>query len=219
MSAGALTVMEGMTMLNGVWRKIGVVFALLALAGPAAAQKLPLAELSRYLNGLGVVEAEFTQINSDGTISLGTLRISRPGKVRFEYAPPDRSLVVSDGNQVAIFDGKSNTLPELYPTRRTPLNLILAPQVNLGQDKMVTRHVEDGATTRVRAQDPQYPEYGTIEMVFSASPTELRQWVITDSTGGQTTVILGEMRKGARLNSDLFSIDAELRKRGLANDR
>lgn len=206
-------------MLNGVWRKIGVVFALLALAGPAAAQKLPLAELSRYLNGLGVVEAEFTQINSDGTISLGTLRISRPGKVRFEYAPPDRSLVVSDGNQVAIFDGKSNTLPELYPTRRTPLNLILAPQVNLGQDKMVTRHVEDGATTRVRAQDPQYPEYGTIEMVFSASPTELRQWVITDSTGGQTTVILGEMRKGARLNSDLFSIDAELRKRGLANDR
>jgi outer membrane lipoprotein-sorting protein len=193
--------------------------ALGLMAAPALAQRISLGELSGYLNGLGVVEAEFTQINSDGSISLGTLRISRPGKVRFEYAPPDRALVVSDGNQVAIFDGKSNIPPERYPMRRTPLNLILAPQVNLSQDRMVTRHVEDAGTTRVRAQDPQHPEYGHIELVFTANPTELRQWVITDNTGGQTTVILGEMRKGARLNSDLFSIEAELRIRGIELDR
>lgn len=189
------------------------------VAAPAMAQKIGLGELSRYINSLGVVEAEFTQINSDGTLSTGTLRISRPGKVRFEYAPPDRSLVVSDGNQVAIFDAKSNTLPERYPMRRTPLNLILAPQVDLNRAKMVTRHTEDAGTTKVRAQDPENPQYGSIDLVFSANPTELRQWVITDDTGGQTTVILGEMRKGGRVNSGLFSIEDELRKRGLESDR
>ena len=191
----------------------------LALAVPALAEKLPLAELSRYLNGLGTVEAAFTQINPDGTISTGTVRINRPGRVRFEYAPPDRTLVLSDGQQVAIFDPKSNQPPERYPLRRTPLNLILAANVNLGATKMVVGHREDGTTTRVTAQDPEHPEYGTIEMVFSANPTELRQWVITDDAGGQTTLILGDMTKGRSLNASLFNIETELRNRGIVVQR
>lgn len=191
----------------------------LALLPGRAEARIPLDELSRYLNGLGVLQAEFTQINADGTIATGTVRIWRPGRVRFEYAPPDRTLVISDGQEVAIFDPKSNQPPERYPLRRTPLNLILAPQVNLGQARMVVGHRADGTATRVLAQDPEHPEYGRIEMVFTANPTELRQWVITDDAGNQTTLVLGEMRKGGSLPGNLFSIDDELRRRGLTPDR
>lgn len=58
-------------------------FALLAplallLPLPAAAEKIALATLSDYLNGLTTVETSFTQINSDGTLSTGTLYIHRP---------------------------------------------------------------------------------------------------------------------------------------------
>ncbi|MFA7433329.1 MAG: outer membrane lipoprotein carrier protein LolA [Gemmobacter sp.] len=186
----------------------------LALALPVKADPIPLAELSRYLNGLGTVESPFTQVNPDGSIATGTVRISRPGRVRFEYAPPDRTLVLADGQQVAIFDPKSNQPPEAYPLRRTPLNLILARDVNLSQALMVVGHREDGTTTRVTAQDPEYPEYGTIEMVFTAAPTELRQWVITDDAGGQTTLILGDMRKGGSLNNSMFDIRLEAQRRG-----
>ena len=187
----------------------------LALALPAAAEKLPLAELSRYLNSLTTAEAEFTQINPDGTIATGTIRINRPGKVRFEYAPPDRTLVMADGQQVAIFDPKSNQPPEQYPLRRTPLHLILAPKVDLGAARMVVAHREDGPTTRVTAQDPDHPEYGRIDLVFTANPTELRQWVITDEGGSQTTLVLGEMRKGGRMAAAQFDIGAEAQNRGL----
>lgn len=184
-----------------------------ALALPAAAEKISLSALSQYLNGLTTAEAEFTQINSDGSITTGKLYIKRPGRVRFEYAPPENSLVLAGGGQVAIFDAKSNQPPEQYPLKRTPLNLILAENVDLGRAKMVVGHFEDGTTTRVRAQDPEHPEYGSIEMVFSAGPTELRQWVITDDAGGQTTVILGEMTKGGNLAPSLFSITFETEKR------
>ena len=194
-------------------------FALLAplallLPLPALAEKIPLGTISDYLNGLSTVESDFTQINSDGSISTGKIYIKRPGRVRFEYAPPDRSLVIAGGQQVAIFDAKSNQPPEQYPLKRTPLNLILAENIDLGRASMVVGHGEDGTSTRVRAQDPENPEYGTIELVFTADPVELRQWVITDDLGSQTTVILGEMKKGGQLGARLFDISAETASRG-----
>ncbi len=186
---------------------------ILALAFPAMADKIPLKELSAYLNSLSTAEVDFTQVNADGTIATGKLFIQRPGRARFEYAPPDKSLVLAGGGQVAIFDAKSNQLPEQYPLKRTPLNLILAADVDLGRAKMVVGHVEDSASTRVKAQDPDHPEYGTIELVFSAAPVALRQWVITDDIGNETTVILGEMQKGGKFPFSLFNIAAEVEKR------
>jgi outer membrane lipoprotein-sorting protein len=180
---------------------------------PALAEVIPLDTLSDYLNGLTTVEADFTQINADGTISTGRIYIKRPGRVRFEYAPPDRSLVIAGGQQVAIFDAKSNQPPEQYPLKRTPLNLILGRDIDLGRAEMVIGHDFDGTSTRVRAQDPENPEYGSIDLVFTADPVELRQWVITDDLGDQTTVILGEMTKGGELGARLFDIVAETRAR------
>lgn len=185
----------------------------LVLAVPAFAEKIPLGELSRYLNSLKTAEADFTQVNADGTISTGKLFIQRPGRVRFEYAPPDKTLVLASGGQVAIFDAKSNQPPEQYPLSRTPLNLILAQNVDLGRARMVVGHTADDKTTSVIAQDPEHPEYGTIRMVFTAAPTELRQWVITDNTGGQTTVILGDLQKGQSYAPSLFSITLEADRR------
>ena len=189
-------------------------FGVTGLPSVARAEILPLDELSRYLNSLTTVEADFTQVNSDGTIATGKLYIRRPGRVRFEYAPPDRSLVMAGGGQVAIFDAKSNQPPEQYPLSRTPLSIILAEDVDLSRARMIVGHTEDGNATRVRAQDPDDPEYGSIELVFTGAPTELRQWVIRDDLGSETTVILGEMKKGADLASSLFNIPLETRRRG-----
>ncbi len=188
-----------------------VAFALSVL--PAAAERLPLSEISRYLNSLTTAQSDFTQVNPDGSVSTGTLMIQRPGRVRFEYAQPDNSVVMAGGGQVAIFDAKSNQGPEQYPLARTPLSLILAQNVDLSRARMVVGHTEVENTTRVAAQDPEHPEYGTIEMVFTANPTELRQWIITDDTGGQTTVILGEMQKGGSFRPSLFSITQETNSR------
>ncbi len=188
--------------------------AVIAFALPAAAEKIPLAEVSSYLNRMTTAETDFTQVNADGSIATGRLFIKRPGRVRFEYSPPDQSLVLASSGSVAIFDAKSNQPPEQYPLRRTPLNLILAANVDLGRARMVVGHVEDGTSTRVKAQDPEHPEYGTIDLVFTADPITLRQWVITDDLGQQTTVILGELTAGGDYPPSLFSISDEAERRG-----
>lgn len=186
---------------------------LLALmTGPVAAEKISLAKLSAYLNSFTTAKGEFTQVNGDGSISTGTIYIKRPGRVRFEYNPPENALVMAGGGQVAIFDGKSNQGPEQYPLKRTPLNLILKRNVNLDRAKMVVGHTSDATTTTVIAQDPEHPDYGSIRLVFTSDPIELRQWVITDNGGGQTTVILGELTKDVQLSTTLFNIPFETEK-------
>lgn len=179
---------------------------LIAATLPAAADKLSLKEISTYLNGLKSATGEFTQINDDGTISTGRIMIKRPGKVRFEYDPPDKTLVVSDGATVGIIDPKSNQGTQGYPLNSTPLSIILARNVDLTRARMVTGHGSDGKTTTVRAQDPEHPDYGSIDLVFTASPVELRQWVINDNAGTRTTVVLGDLKTGVTLKNDIFVI-------------
>jgi outer membrane lipoprotein-sorting protein len=195
-------------------RHVFVILALsLGAALPARAELVSLSDLSRYLNTLGTAEGSFTQINADGSVSTGDIYLHRPGRMRFEYDGDDL-LVIAGGQQVAIFDGRSNTLPEQYPLSQTPLNLILARNVDLAGSGMVIGHGTDGAATRVLAQDPERPEIGTIELVFTDDPVQLRQWVITDSAGGQTTVELGDLTHGGQLPSRLFNITFEIQQRG-----
>ncbi|SPH24133.1 Outer-membrane lipoprotein carrier protein [Defluviimonas aquaemixtae] len=183
------------------------------MALPAQAEKLSLNAISNYLNGLQTAEAGFRQINADGSTSTGRVFIRRPGRMRFEYAAPDRTVVLASGGQVAVFDGKSNQPPEQYPLKKTPLNLILARKVDLSRAKMVVGHSEANGLTIVTAQDPQNPEYGQLQMAFSANPVALRQWVVTDETGGRTTVVLEPLKTGQSYASSLFSINAEADKR------
>lgn len=175
----------------------------LAMAFPALAEKIPLNEISRYLNSLKTAQAGFTQVNGDGSISTGTLYIQRPNRVRFEYKG-DKTLVLASSGTVSVYDGKSRSGPQQYPLSKTPLSLILAPNVNLGQARMVTGYAEKKNSTVVTAQDPQHPEYGNIQMVFTANPTQLRQWVVTDNAGKRTTVILGDMKTGVAIPPSKF---------------
>lgn len=187
---------------------------LVALAGPAAAEKLSLNALSQYLNGLQTAKGAFTQINDDGTISTGTIYIKRPGKIRFEYNPPEETLVLASSNTVAIFDPKTNQGPESYPLGKTPLSIILARNVDLGRANMVVGHSYDGTATTITAQDPAHPEYGNIQLKFTGNPVELRQWIINDDSGSSTTVVLGELTKGGSLPNRLFDIALNTQQRG-----
>lgn len=187
---------------------------LVVLALPVRAE-IAVGEISAYLNGFRTAKAEFTQVNSDGSISTGELSLRRPGRARFDYDAPNKSLVIAGGGQVAIFDPVSNTPPEQYPLSQTPLSLILADQVNLGRSGMVVRHGGDATQTAITLQDPENPNYGSIQLVFTPAPITLRQWVITDDSGTQTTVILGDMQLDASIPVGRFNIPQEIQRRGL----
>ncbi len=185
----------------------------------ANAEKLSLDQLSAYLNGLTSAKGEFTQVNADNTLSKGNFMIKRPGRMRFEYAQPNPALVVASSGQIAIFDKKSTAGPQGFPLGKSPLAIILKKDVNLRTSGLIISHKEEGPLTKVTAQDPKHPDYGKIQLVFTADPVELRQWITTDQTGQKTTVILGDLDKAVNLQESLFDIDQIAVELGQVSDR
>ncbi len=198
-----------------LFRLLFLPLLLAASVQQASADALNLNQISAYLNSITDASGRFTQINDDGSIATGTIYIRRPGRIRFEYDPPNDALVIAGGGQVAIFDNKSNQPPEQYPLRRTPLSIILERNVNLGRANMVTAFEYDGTSTMIVAQDPENPEYGNIRLKFTGPPVELRQWIITSGDGTRTTVTLNDLDTEQSPRVGLFNIPDEIRKRGL----
>ncbi len=133
--------------------------------------------------------------------------ISRPGKMRFEYASPNQALVIAAAGSVAVYDDKSKNGPAIYPLKKTPLSLILDKDVNLKTSGMVKKHYENGEYTIIVASDPKGKTKGQIELMFTDNPITLKQWVVTDQSRQKTTVQLGRLKEQKNLSSRLFDIE------------
>ena len=184
---------------------------------PLSAEKLSINALSNYFEGLKTLQSKFTQINSDGTLSTGSLFIKRPGRMRFEYDYPNRALVLVSAGQLAIFDPKGNSVPQSYPLSKTPLALILAEKVELAQNGFVKSHRFDDGSTILTIQDPQYPEQGFMELVFTGPKPQLRQWVIEDQNGEKTVVVFNNTATDMSLSDRLFNVSINWQNRAEKN--
>ena len=94
------------------------------------AQLAVVKKLGDYFNSLTTMKGEFTQVSPKGNVSAGVFYISKPGKMRFEYAPPNPFVIVSDGRWVTVKNNAKNKADQ-YPLSATPLNLMLAKDVDL----------------------------------------------------------------------------------------
>jgi len=189
-----------------------IITMMLLMAAPASGQTISLDELSSYLNAMTTAESAFIQITDDGSQSTGRMYIKRPGRIRFEYDPPELALVIVGGGQVAVFDPKANAEPTRFPLIHTPLSLVLERTVDLERRDMVVTHKSEGPITFIVLQDPDRPEYGSIQLMFTDNPVRLSQWIVEDNSGSQTQIILGDSVQGQELPNILFNIQAEMQK-------
>lgn len=191
---------------------LGVLAATLTAGMPAMAAQLDgedmrdLARISNYLNGIETLEGAFVQVGPDGRTSEGKFYMRRPGRIRFEYEPPNPALVVADGFWVGVYDTRMNTL-DRYPLSKTPLDLLLKERVDLRKEGAVQSVERGGGKIRVKAIDPDNPDQGSITLVFNNNPLELQQWVVVDAQGLTTTVALNETRANVELDPRLFVIN------------
>lgn len=185
---------------------------LTAVAAPAQEDARDLARISNYLNATETLEGSFVQIDPASVVSEGKFFMRRPGRLRFDYDPPNPALVIADGTWVAVVDRRDGQA-DRFPLSETPLNILLKANVDLRQEGSVRRIERSNDQIAVTAVDPSGRTPGEITMIFSNNPLELRQWVVLDAQGDVTTVALSNMRTNAPIPAIQFSIENVERRR------
>jgi len=176
------------------------------------AQREDLARISAYLNGIGTLAADFTQISPQGGVSQGVFYLSRPGRLRFEYRPPSPTLIVATGGNIYVRNSRLNTV-DRYSISDTPLELLLTDNIDLarnpailGVDRIPGADGElEGLALRARSSTNRMQD--NITILFAVRPTfEIRQWTVRDAQGGNTQVSLSRIRRDVETPDSLFAV-------------
>ena len=185
------------------------VFAPAAFAKPAPAVPLTpedqaLADKAiAYLQATKSAKGRFTQTDARGGVSTGAFYLQRPGRARFDYDPPTKVIMASDGQIVSIWNQRLKTF-QSYPLGMTPLGIFLAKEIRLDRGVKVIRvdHLADGFT--IVARDTRRQSEGQIALTFTDNPLRLSGWTVTDAQGLSTRVSLTDFALTAPFDAGLF---------------
>jgi outer membrane lipoprotein-sorting protein len=152
-------------------------------------QQLHLARITAYFNSFQTMEGKFVQIAPSGEQSEGTFNLQRPGYIRFHYNPPSKLDVIADGQRVAIRDGAART-NDIYPLARTPLRHLLADRVDLTSDTVVDSIRDEPDLISVLIIERSLFATGKLVLIFDRKTYVLRQWIVTDAQGLNTSIAI-----------------------------
>lgn len=174
---------------------------------PAAAQQDTLGEIQRHLRAVDTMRADFIETNRAGLSVRGKMFLKRPGKIRFSYEEGINILVVSDGRALTFVDYDVRQV-QRWPIGDSPLSMLLNPDRDLSSFAEVLDPSRN-SEVRIRARDPDHPEYGTITITFLRNPWTpgglmLQGWTVLDTQNNLTTINLANQRFGMAIADRTF---------------
>ena len=185
-----------------------LLYAPLAHAQSAA----DLNKIENYLNGISNMEASFVQMASNGATSEGKLYISKPSKIRMEYAPPTDVLIVGNGDEIIFHDKELDQITNIDYSD-VPGTKILTETIKIdGKTLKVDDFFKDAGSTTITLEYTKEKDMGPITLVFSNTPFELKQWKIIDPQSVEVTLSLYDVQTNAPLDQNLFSYKPKARK-------
>ncbi len=193
----------------------GVVVAALALAllppavraappTPAtltAQDTLALQRIAAYLNNIKTMSGRFQQAAANGG-SAGRMWVARPGRMRFEYDPPNPITLLADTFYIYYWDKQLQQVSKVG-LKSTPAWFLLRDPISFA-DVIVTQVERASNVVRVSVVESAQPDAGSLTMVFTENPLALRQWTVVDQQGKVTTVSLSDLQFGMALDPKLF---------------
>jgi outer membrane lipoprotein-sorting protein len=177
-------------------------------ATPAAAQSADkLDQVVAALRGISTMKADFVQTDRNGQSIRGVLTLKRPGRIRFEYEPSAKMVVVSNGSRLTFVDYAVNQLTS-WPIGSSPLGALLDPKRDVKRyGKLIPTSNPDVLSVEVKDSKNGI----SITLIFvrdGAAPggLELASWVALDAQNKRTTVRLSNQRYGMSVADSTFTV-------------
>ncbi len=169
-------------------------------------------KIEDYLNSITTMEADFVQMASNGATSEGKLYISKPSKIRMEYAPPTDVLIVGNGDEVIFHDKELDQITNIdYDD--VPGTKILTDTIKIdGNILKVSDFYKDSGSTTITLEYAKQKEMGPMTLIFSNKPFALKQWKIIDPQSVEVSLSLYDLTTNKALDENLFSYKVKSRK-------
>lgn len=161
--------------------------------------------ISAYMNSFTTLTGEFVQTGPSGKASKGTMFLSKPGKLRFDYAAPNPFLLVSDGRWVT-FKNRAKEKGDQFPLSTTPLRFVVSKEIDLLRDANVVGFEQTDGIASVIFEERSSAFGGQLMLIFDENQNQLLQWVIIDGKGRRTTVELANLVAGVEIDPQLFVV-------------
>lgn len=174
-------------------------------SGFGAQERSELERVSEAMNAIHTLQGRFVQIGPEGQLDQGRFYIDKPGRMRFDYAAPNPTLIVSDGRWVAVQNRTLHTT-DRYALWTTPLDLILGDDIDLRDNTDITAVEQQNNQLIVQARAHSGRTNGNITLVFSEPDLALKQWTVRDAQGLLTTVSVSDVKKDVAIDPGLFVI-------------
>ena len=176
---------------------------------PRAAAALPpgdqeiAARVATYLDGVRTLKSRFEQLAPNGSYASGVVYLQRPGRLRFDYDPPSRVLLIAQDWRL-IFQDASVKQISVVPVAETPLGFLLAEKIELSGAITVTQVVRSQGEIAMRVIRSNAADQGSVILYFAERPMELRRWSVTDAQGLTTQIILVGPEFNVPIDPNLF---------------
>jgi len=195
-----------------------IALAAVSLAAVAAAQGEPSAQdvaaaLQRKYDTIRDFSTDFVHTHECGVLKRkreerGTLLVKKPGKMRWNYRPPDEKVFVSDGVRlIQYFPEENRALVSGAPDNDQAAVLFLAGRGSLTRDFTVSFGAADAAgswTLRLEPKRPQ-PEYDWLEITAARGTYVLQSLTVAEKQGSRSTFVFTNFKENPGLADKTFA--------------
>ncbi len=194
-----------------MFKKLGIFFLMIfsILGQPALSntdkvdQSQWLRKIENYMNASKAWEAQFEQLNPNGSLYEGKLYLQRPGRLRLVYTYPKDQIMLADGTWLIIHDPENDELTTLA-LKETPAFFFLKESIDFSKEVIVQDfEIEDGLV-RVTIARSDEPDAGSLTLTFIQNPLKLVQWITLDANQLKTVINLKNIQTKKSYDPSLF---------------
>ena len=131
-----------------------------------AEQTKAVQRINAYFNNITNLQGSFEQVDSTNKRTTGRFYVQRPGKIRFDYAPPSGLA----HHRRRTFPGDRGCRPqdgrEISRSNRRPFRLLLTDAVDLDRDARIVGVESQEGTLRISLEDKSNGRRGQHQAVL-----------------------------------------------------
>ena len=165
--------------------------------------KSAIIQIKKFFENLITLEANFIQVSPSGNVSNGKVYLDLPGKLRIDYKKPKNLLITCKGFWIVIQDRESKTTNNI-PVKNSPFALLLENTSFLNNQNIKTEYNIEAGIISLKLKSQNKDNQESLVLEFSENPFSLKKWVIQDSLGENTTVLIQNAKYNNKLSHLLF---------------